>query len=316
MAVFSYAACMKGMDPGLSEVSVVPRDEWAKALVLVFDWEHEAQRQHRVSACLQASDSDGLNFQHLLEIRRGEERVAAAWGQVAPGRVVNVWPPSLVPGEPANTADLLQTGLDRRLESLGVACAQSLLPVQASAASACLLRHGYSLVAELLFLACHTPQPPFQQPATDLVFEPYRLDQRCRLAQLIDETYIKTRDIPALNGLRSTDDVIDGYQCTGTFSPNLWFFVRAENRDIGCLLVTDHPDAGQFELIYMGLIPSARGQGWGMQLARQAQWLAWHAGRDAILLGVDAANHPARVTYERCGFAEVDRRLVFCRACG
>ena len=77
-----------------------------------------------------------------------------------------------------------------------------------------------------------------------------------------------------LNGVRDIDDVVNGYQATGVFCPEKWQFVRSDGRDVGVLLLADHPKAKHWELMYMGLIPEVRGRGWGRQITRYAQWLA------------------------------------------
>ena len=128
---------------------------------------------------------------------------------------------------------------------------------------------------------------------------------------MIEETYIETQDIPALNGVREIQDVIEGYERTGDFAPQLWLFVQAQGRDVGVLLLADHPRQNQFELIYMGLIPTARGRGWGAKLAGHAQQLTMAAGRERLVLAVDALNDPAIRAYTRVGFVEWFRRSVF-----
>jgi len=69
-------------------------------------------------------------------------------------------------------------------------------------------------------------------------------------------------------------------------------------------------------LIYMGLIPSVRGRGWGMELARYAQWLTRQAGRSQLLLGVDAGNWPAIRVYAAVGFRQWAERMVYGRFLG
>ena len=79
---------------------------------------------------------------------------------------------------------------------------------------------------------------------------------------------------------------------------------------IGCLLLADHPQDNQFELVYMGIVPQARGQRFGADVTRQALWLTGAAGRRQLVLGVDAENEPALQIYEQLGFTEWDRRRV------
>jgi ribosomal protein S18 acetylase RimI-like enzyme len=131
------------------------------------------------------------------------------------------------------------------------------------------------------------------------------------LIQLVEETYEATQDAPALNGLRSTDDVLAGYEHLGAPAWKRWYFVRHAGHDVGCLLLADYPELNRFELVYMGLRPAARGRRWGEEIARYAQWVARQAGRDALMLGVDAANRPALAVYARCAFREIDRRRAW-----
>jgi GNAT superfamily N-acetyltransferase len=67
------------------------------------------------------------------------------------------------------------------------------------------------------------------------------------------------------------------------------------------------------ELVYFGLVPEARGAGYGEWLIRWAQYVAREAGRERIVLAVDARNQPASDTYLRCGFEEWGRRAVWLR---
>ncbi len=127
----------------------------------------------------------------------------------------------------------------------------------------------------------------------------------------MDRTYEGTLDCPRLNGVRSTEDVLATYRRSGEFDPARWFLVRLEEQDVGCLLLADHPRNEQWELIYVGLVPSARGRGLGRQLVRHAQWLVRQAGRRRLVLSVDAANGPAIGLYASEGFVAWDRRGIY-----
>ena len=76
-------------------------------------------------------------------------------------------------------------------------------------------------------------------------------------------------------------------------------------------MLADHPRHDTMELLYLGLIPAARGRGWGKHLARRAQWLARLAGRRRLVLAVDAANPPAAKTYMSVGFQAWQRRRLY-----
>jgi ribosomal protein S18 acetylase RimI-like enzyme len=136
-----------------------------------------------------------------------------------------------------------------------------------------------------------------------------------RLVELVERTYVDTLDCVGLNGQRRIKDVIDGYRKTGVFRAENWLLAvdRNQGHDVGVLLIADHPQARHWELMYMGLVPEARGKSWGLELVRRGQWMARRAGVERIVLAVDAANRPALAMYDRAGFVAWDRRSVFVR---
>ncbi len=79
-----------------------------------------------------------------------------------------------------------------------------------------------------------------------------------------------------------------------------------------CLL-TAYREPPVWELIYQGIVPSARGRGLGTDVTRHAQWLAGQAGIQQLVLAVDAANEPALGVYAAAGFRAWESRWVFAR---
>jgi GNAT superfamily N-acetyltransferase len=108
-------------------------------------------------------------------------------------------------------------------------------------------------------------------------------------------------------------DVLAGYRATSSFDPSRWFVARHSGQDVGCLLLADIADANQWLLVYMGLLPAARGRGLGIEMVRHAQWLCGQAGRARMVLAVDAENAPAVEIYAAAGFVAWDRRSVWLR---
>lgn len=296
-------------------IRAVPRDEQVAALWLLFGAEPEAVRRDRVAASVRAAGSGSVNFDYLLEARRGERRVGVIWGQVLPGRNANIWPAFLEPGEPESTCDLLQSALDERLANAGLAMAQAMLPLSAEPSASCLRRNGYVNVVNLLYLVIDADRIPQEQPKFTLQFQPFHEDA-ARLVPLLDATYVGTQDAPDLNGVRDTMDVIEGYKATGRFDPRRWWFVQYQGNDVGCLILAEHPDLKISELIYMGLVPEARGKGLAKEMVRFAQWQAKQIGSQSLLVSVDSANAPAVSVYSRCGFSEIDRRQVWIKRFG
>ena len=78
---------------------------------------------------------------------------------------------------------------------------------------------------------------------------------RERLKKLIDATYQNSLDCPKLNDVRDMEAVLEGYQSSGVFWPELWSIVQFDGQDVGCLLLADHPEYDNVELVYMGVAP-------------------------------------------------------------
>ena len=107
--------------------------------------------------------------------------------------------------------------------------------------------------------------------------------------------------------------MIAGYRATGVYRAENWLIVQHDGQDVGVLILADHPQARHWELVYMGLVPEARGCGWGRQITQHAQTLAEDAQVERIVLAVDAENEPALRMYRTAGFQTWDHRSVYVR---
>ncbi len=268
-------------------------------------------------------------FADLLIAQRGRRVVGAAWVQPAPGKVAVVWPPRLVPAEPAATASRLMLEVDRRLVNYEIDLAQAVLPAndeqdaRGAELTAHLRRHGFQPAARLLSMACEIGAPANHRPAyltpadgpSGLPFElvPFNHAQTQRMVAVIERTYQQTLDIPALNGVRQPADVLDGYSQIAPTQHLHWFFARSNDADVGCLLLVDQRREDRVEVVYMGLAPGARGRGWGRQITEYAKDFTARLGRRHLVLGVDAANDPALMVYTAAGLHVCAERTVFVR---
>jgi RimJ/RimL family protein N-acetyltransferase len=195
----------------------------------------------------------------------------------------------------------------------GVRLAQALLETDHGPEAELLSACGFPQVSKLLYLVSVDGSFPFSRPNDGLEFSEDRADQPQRMARLVERTYRGSLDCPAVDGVRQIEDVLEGYRASGVFDPTRWIIARHRDQDIGCLLLTDHPRDNQWELLYMGVVPEARGHGFGVAMARYAQWLAREAGRNRLVLAVDAANLPAIAAYAAAGFVAWDHRSVYLR---
>ncbi|MBL9092782.1 MAG: GNAT family N-acetyltransferase [Planctomycetaceae bacterium] len=241
----------------------------------------------------------------------------AIWAQLRPGNVAVVWPPQWIDSSDVapSLPDPLLEALIGALRRSGVLLAQSLLPDVECQEARTLLAGGFEHLAELTYLSADvapqaSPTPRDDAPA-ELRFVAYSPADRARLTALVDRSYEGTLDCPALNGTRPTSEVLDEYEAIGTIGTRGWFFVRRQEADVGCLLLADHPQLDQVELVYMALLPKARGCGWGEVITRASLRIAGDFGRARVVLAVDAANTPAAAHYRRAGFRTWETRSAF-----
>jgi mycothiol synthase len=246
---------------------------------------------------------------------REERLVGVIYAHIQPGRAAQVWLPRLVPGEPDDTAVRLLKASNAQLRHENVELAQMLFADVSEADEELLLRGGYSYLTDLLYLACLPQDFPATEPRSLLSFLPYEPARREVLKELIDATYRDSLDCPRLNDVRDLENIVQGYQTSGVFRSELWSIVQCDGRDAGCLLLTDHPEYDNVELAYMGVVPAIRGCGFGIEIARFAQWQTRCLGRSRLVLAVDAANRPAIDMYSAVGFQAWDRRRVYFRRC-
>jgi mycothiol synthase len=296
-------------------VPVAPEDKPA-ALKLVFAFLDPKERDEQIDGILFTPFSGANPTNGLLGAYREEKLVGAIYAHLQPGRAAQVWLPRLLPGEPADTAVQLLLASNAQLHAGDVELAQMLFTEISEPDEELLLRGGYAYLTDLLYLACLPDEFPTTEPqSSSLAFLPYEPAHRELLKKLVDATYRDSLDCPRLNDVRDLDNIVQGYQSSGVFRPELWSIVQCDGHDAGCLLLTDHPEYDNVELAYMGVTPAMRGRGFGIEVARFAQWQTRCLGRARLVLAVDAANRPAIDMYSAVGFQAWDRRRVYFRQC-
>ncbi len=271
-------------------------------------------RDVQVELLLAAEGGAEGGFGGLFEARRDGRTVGAVLAQRQPGRAGTVWMPRLAMREPPSTAHFLLVAANDYLSHGDVAMAHVLLDRPQAHDEALLAQAGFLPLAELRYLVAPEVELPSDRPSSELEFCPAAEGAPpSSLAAVVEATFQATLDCPALNGVRSIADVLAGYEATGDSGRRWWRLVRHGGETVGCLLVADHPEQESCELVYMGLVPAARRRGWGRQMARHAQWLTRQAGRQQLVLAVDAANHPAAALYSAEGFRVWERRWAYWR---
>jgi len=237
-----------------------------RGLALVFADLGPQRAVEHIEAFLAAVREGREEMSGLLEARRDGRLVGAVFAQFQAGRTAVLWPRGRWPASrqppPMPCWAVPAIGFNRGASAWSVRDGDRHRAGRCRAAAGRFQPAGRVAVPgvrrrALSADAAHGP----------LNYEPYRPANHDRLVRVIEASYEGTLDCPALDGLRTTADVLDGYQATGLFSPERWLIVGHDGRDVGCLILTDHPHDQNWELIYMGLVSAARGRGWGKRIA-------------------------------------------------
>ena len=103
----------------------------------------------------------------------------------------------------------------------------------------------------------------------------------------------------------------------GEFNPDLWVLATDERgQDVGFALF-QHFTGGRYAndvvLLYMAVLPDARGRGYGEQIVREGlrRIHKWRTDGVGVSLTVSRPNLPAADIYKRLGFRPVEEFAVY-----
>jgi ribosomal protein S18 acetylase RimI-like enzyme len=308
---------------GLTVETAQPEEREA-ALSLLLSQLAPDERSDEVRHLLESAAAGRLSLDGLLVARDPSypnRRVAAGFFAIQPGAVAFVWPPAIEGPSYAGPARAILWETGRRLDAAGVCVGQCLLDTDSDRERLALDECGFRRVTELEFLHCslHGLPPRAMKPTsppgwTIQPFTPGR--DEALFAELLERTTIETADCPELNGLRSGMECLEGHQAAGEYDPALWLSYRAGGVPVAVLLLTVHPDRHAWEIVYLGVLPEARGRGFGRAIVSDALGRARRAGQEGVFLAVDCRNAIARRIYAEAGFSPIGRQAVHLRLKG
>jgi ribosomal protein S18 acetylase RimI-like enzyme len=241
--------------------------------------------------------------------------ISAALLIESPGRLGAVLiPPSIPYGlkREATVAVLKEMKCCASRDSLAVL--QSLLGAEDTEQAALYADAGFEFLAELVYLErpASAASPRFKI-AEEPEFAPFTPDTEHLFLHVLGETYRASLDCPPLAGVRRTEDVLATHRATGIFDSNNWQLASLRGRLAGILLLAGVPGRRAYEIVYVGVVPEARGRGVGDALLARAVEVCRRGGEADLTLAVDSNNRPACRLYRRWSFREVQRRQAwFC----
>ena len=181
---------------------------------------------------------------------------------------------------------------------------------------------GFDYLTELIYLDRQLipdagRRPTQTERASRFTWRTYESRTHDTFVETIRATYENSLDCPKLNGVREMQDVLEGHKATGVFDGSDWFVASQPtqaDRPVGVLLLSRVPRAGNgqgMEVVYMGVVPSARRRGVGSALIERALDRGRERKATNLTLAVDADNQPARDLYGQFGFFETARRRAW-----
>ena len=267
----------------------------------------------RVEMLMQHYQSGQMDLRGIFRVQQGNTLVGAMYAQCRPDGSVMLWIPAMATG----------FSLESLLEPLTQFCRFNNVFAAVALADRTQLfdEQTFCTVGQFQFLS-ELIHLAVEIPPNELNAEPYRLrfmpfshyseDITDRLIRLVKTTYHHSLDFPELMQIAPVEHVLQGYKTGVQFRPELWFFVQKEDTDVGVLFLTDAA-SDQLELTYMGLIESARRQGFAKEIVRFAKDITRQWERRLLLTSVDEKNIPACQSYLAQGFQAWDRKKVYAR---
>jgi len=274
----------------------------------------------RIEAMMQQYHSGQVDLNGVFQAKHENVIVGAMYAQCRPDGSVMLWVPAMADGFPLEP---MFEALVRYCRTQNAFAAVALADRDQPFDERALCSVGqFRFLSDLLHLATEVlPNEPMNKPYR-LQFVPlsdysagtpgHSEDISERLARLVKATYQNSLDFPELMQIAPVEYVLQGYKSGALFRPELWFIIQKEGADIGVLLLTD-ASPEQLELTYMGLLESARRQGFSREIVRFAREITSREKRPLLLTSVDEKNIPACQSYLAQGFKAWDRKRVYAR---
>ncbi len=309
------------------QVEVWPPELRGAALEVLYRRVPASLRERLIVEVLSEAQRGEIDLSGLWVVRqRGGRVTGALLTQTLAGKVAAVWAPEVRPSwrRAKLAAALVQSALIE-LKARGIRLAQAVLDESVGPQAARdLNRGGMPRITELLYLERETsllmgstpggaPKGVANRPCSNIGFHwrPFEPAIEAEFRSALLATYQGSLDMPELEGARELDDILQGHRSAGRFVAERWQLGRipGEAAATAVLLMAEIPHRNVWEIIYLGLTPSARGRGLGRKALEHALELARpHVPR--LELAVDLRNIPATRLYQSAGFVVRDRRAV------
>ena len=311
----AVSASIRTASPVPIECRTVRAGEAENALRLLLAGTDSRASDEQLQGFLAVAKQRGLDLNTLWIAAQRNCPLWAFLPVVSPGRTMLLLsPPRLPPSPPGEAMASLLNTICAAYRVQGVDLAQMLLDPDETSLLHFYAQLGFVELAQLIYL--QRPVRRFSALAPmdrNLQVVTYSSQTHRLFVQAISASYEDSLDCPALNGLRSMEDVLAGHQASGEFDPALWFLLMENDRPCGVLLLSRTVTSAALELVYLGLAREARGRGFGDVLMNLALLSVSRQNRSELTLAVDSRNAPALKLYHRHGLKRIGSRAALIR---
>jgi len=294
-------------------IEIVTASQWITSVSQLAPKLQQSQRRELEDAARIAKHLTPSKRSHYLRARRHSEPVGLAWGQHLPGSMGKIQNVITAETETDETVLALVNGIDQEFQKQEVSFSMMILQESSYNLQPILKKSGYDSLCQVETLYQQLISERDQPVPPTLEFIPGAESDPAALISMIEATYQQSLDCPKLQEMRSTHEILVGYQNQGSIPTGGWSFVHHDNTAIGCLLMTAFRGERHWELTYFGLIPEARGRGWGIQVVEQACSRAAKAGAELLITTVDRTNRPALAIYKQLGFILLEKNEIYAK---
>ena len=284
-----------GADDGVISCPSPLRHEAILSLSAAHDPKNQSALAQAINLMLERPDAD---WRGLLIKPNGKKTLSGAiWVEVLSRKEAYLWLPHT--GSDA-APELLDAAIGWASQQ-GLKIIKTVITQDSPATAALLEESGFPNVVTLNYMSATTQAiPNATENHADFVHIKEVAPER--LEAIFRQIEHSSMDCSELQGILTPQEALQGFYRQDIHAPEQWYLVRYETEDAGLLLLAPHPEANNWELMYMGLTPGWRGYGLGKQVVNEALRKAKEAGMGEVILAVDQRNIPAHRLYENHGF--------------
>jgi len=294
-------------------VSTATTAEQSEVSEYIFADTIEAERETQIRDFLNSITSGEIDQNQILLARESGALIGVGILVFTDSATAFIWPPFTKRND---CADAILQEMVKRIDGSEVSIGQSLLDPGQIKQRQLLSRNGFPHLTNLMFM-----RHPLTTIKRSACLDEKRLQwikfeeqlNRQRFLDLLDLTQESSQDCPALNHVRTAEESLESHRSSGDSDQKYWYLFHHEGVDLGVLLLSEHREDNVWEVVYMGVAPEQRGNGYGAAFIQHGLLEAQAHGQVAVILAVDHKNSYAIKIYEELGFVRQNTLSVHAR---